>query len=433
MKVAGIIAEYNPFHNGHIYHIEKTKEITGADYVVVIMSGNFIQRGGPAIIDKWTRSKLAVVSGVDLVIELPFVYSSQTAEIFASGAIRILDSTNTIDYLSFGAETENIDNLKQISHIIVSEPDTYKSKLKQLLKTGVNYPKARESALESFLNRKVPEISKSNNILAIEYLKSLEAIDSSLIPISICRNISNHNDNRIHKDISSATSIRKSILNNYSDCQTEGIDSRSIIEMLKNSIPNSTADELLCFYNKYNNFNSFNNFLDIIVYKIIMEKHLQSYNNIKFDNYIKNDSDNIFDLDSDMKNRLFNIVTSLEDSSLLLENIKSKNHTMTRIRRSLINLLVNLTVEDMELFKDNTPNYIRVLASNSNGFKILNKVKSNSNLQIINKFSEINHTMNPIDKIILNYEILATNLYYLTLNKGSFNMEYKTSPYIEKL
>ena len=160
MKICGIVAEYNPFHNGHFYHIEKTKAETGCDSVVCVMSGNFIQRGLPALFDKWTRTKMALQNGVDLVIELPTFYATASAEYFAQGSIGLLDSLNVVDNLSFGNSCNDIKVLKRIANVLFLEPDGYKKELQKEIKRGVSYPIARSNALTSFLKKEIDENSR---------------------------------------------------------------------------------------------------------------------------------------------------------------------------------------------------------------------------------------------------------------------------------
>ena len=182
-KVLGIIAEYNPFHNGHIYHLEQAKNLTGSNYTVAIMSGNFTQRGNSALIDKWSRAEIALNCGVDLVIELPTLYATSSAENFADGSIKILDSLKVVDYLSFGAETSNIDVLDSIADVLYKEPKEYQTLLLHELKKGISFPKARENALMIYLNnirKYLNVLSSPNNILGIEYIKALKKHKSNI-------------------------------------------------------------------------------------------------------------------------------------------------------------------------------------------------------------------------------------------------------------
>ena len=183
MKVLGIIAEYNPFHNGHHYQIKKAKEYTGADYTVVIMSGPFVQRGEPALLSKYERAKAALSEGVDLIIELPVCYATASANYFALGAVSLLHQLGIITHLSFGVETNNLDEFHHLVHFLESETHEYKSELRQSLKTGTSYPKARRDAVSKLLGEEYGQILDTpNNILALEYLLSLKQLNSPIIP-----------------------------------------------------------------------------------------------------------------------------------------------------------------------------------------------------------------------------------------------------------
>ena len=178
-KILGIIAEYNPFHNGHLYHLENSKKITGCEYTIAIISGNFTQRGSTSIVDKWQKTKMALSNGIDLVIELPTLYAISSSENFADGAIKILNSLNIVDYLAFGTETNDISKLDKIAEILSDEPTEYKSILSNELKKGISFPKARENALSIYLNNDEYSniLSFPNNILGIEYLKKNSIIN----------------------------------------------------------------------------------------------------------------------------------------------------------------------------------------------------------------------------------------------------------------
>ena len=219
-KVLGIIAEYNPFHNGHLYHLQESKKQTGSTYTVAIMSGNFTQRGSTSIIDKWSKAEIALYCGVDLVIELPVLYSTSSAENFADGAIKILDSLKVVDYLSFGAETADIPTLQQIAEVLYTEPRKYKTFLSHELRKGLSFPKARENALMMYLNdirRFTNVISSPNNILGIEYLKALMKYKSNIQPVAIHRSLVGYNDLEYTDNMASSTAIRNIIKNNSFD------------------------------------------------------------------------------------------------------------------------------------------------------------------------------------------------------------------------
>jgi len=249
LKILGIIVEYNPFHNGHLYHLFKAKEITGADYIVAVMSGNFLQRGEPAIIDKWSRTKMALNAGVDLIIELPFVFSTQDANGFAFGAVKLLESLQIIDYLCFGCETDNLDTLCSISNFLHLEPQEYKELISYNCKSGNEFPKVRSQTICDYhrifgiagLEKISPlELSKllkyPNNILALEYIKHLINLKSKIKPIAIKRMGASYHQKNIKGKISSATSIRNEILNNLNPPKT---DLFTLNDKIKSTIPPS--------------------------------------------------------------------------------------------------------------------------------------------------------------------------------------------------
>ena len=215
-KIFGIVSEYNPFHLGHLYHLEKSKELVNPDYTVAVMSGNFVERGDATIIDKWSRAEMALKSGVDLVIELPLVYSISSAENFAMGSIKILDSLKMDTTISFGSECGNISALNDIAKVLVQEPPEYLSILNHELSLGVSFPKAREHAVLMYLNdiRKYANVlSESNNILGIEYLKAIQKQKARINTVTITRKGSKYNSTNLEDNYPSATAIRQGVIN----------------------------------------------------------------------------------------------------------------------------------------------------------------------------------------------------------------------------
>ena len=212
-NVLGIVAEYNPFHNGHLHHLIESKKVTNSDYSIAVMTGNFTQRGEVSVIDKWSKARMAIENGVDLVIELPTLYAISSAENFASGAIKILDSLNIVDFISFGSECDDISILDDVANVLCAEPSDYKTLLSHELAKGESFPKAREKALMMYLNnvrRFANVLSSPNNILGIEYLKALKRQKSKIQPITIKREGSGHKDNLIphNSRFASGTAIR---------------------------------------------------------------------------------------------------------------------------------------------------------------------------------------------------------------------------------
>ncbi len=209
--VLGIVSEYNPFHNGHILHLKKSIELTKADFTIVIMSGNFVQRGDTSIIDKWSKTEMALRQGIDLVIELPTIYATSSAENFADGAIKILNSLGIIDYLSFGSEIGNLKPLDDVATILAKEPKEFSDLIKHQLHSGLSYPKAREIALKMYFGNSTiytEVLQNPNNILGVEYLKALKRSKSTITPITIKRDFSEYNSPKIKNGIAIATAIR---------------------------------------------------------------------------------------------------------------------------------------------------------------------------------------------------------------------------------
>ena len=207
----GIIAEYNPFHKGHLYHINETKKITNND-IVVIMSGNFVQRGEPAMADKHTRAKMALRNGVALILELPVEYATSSADIFAKGAVNILEASGIIDTLSFGSEKGSTDVFNKISDILNNEPKPFKTLIKKYLNTGLSYPASRTKALEEYMSLNLDFMNKSNNILALEYIRELKKLNSSIKAFTIERIVSDYNGINLSGEISSASAIRSALI-----------------------------------------------------------------------------------------------------------------------------------------------------------------------------------------------------------------------------
>ena len=215
--ILAIVSEYNPLHNGHLLHLKKSLEITKADFSIAVISGNFVQRGDTSLVNKWIKTEMALKAGFDIVIELPTLYAISSAENFAEGAIKILNSLGIVDYLSFGSELGDIDPLDNLANILYKEPKELSSFISQIVKTGVSYPKAREMALMQVFGENdtyKQALTNPNNILGIEYLKALKKYKSSITPITIKREYSDYNSKKKKNGIASSTAIRTLLQNN---------------------------------------------------------------------------------------------------------------------------------------------------------------------------------------------------------------------------
>lgn len=392
MKVLGIIAEYNPMHTGHIYHISKAKEITGCDTVIVIMSGSFTQQGNIAIINKFERAKQAIQNGVDLVIEIPSAFASSDAGNFAYKSVSILNDLN-VDAICFGAETDNIERLKLISETLIYKDKEIWIEIKNELKKGISFAKARNNSLNKFLNEDdINIILSPNNILALEYLKTLKVLNSNIIPFAIHRE-SNFNSHILENCYTSSTSIRKALEKKCNLNDIQKYISENVSKYLKNN-------KII--------FN--NDFFEILKYKII------SMN--------ENDLKKINGVSEGIENKLKKEICNSYSYDEFLFKIKSKRYELSRIKRILVNILLNIYKDDFNLLKENNSNYAHILAFNHDKKDLLSHISNTSNIPVISSLN--NKTLsylNKYQKLSLDIDIYASNIYSMLINQ-KINKDY---------
>ncbi len=401
-KIVGIVAEYNPFHNGHMYHLTKAKESSGAKYSVGVMSGNFVQRGNSSILNKWKKAEMALLNGIDLIIELPTIYSVSSAEGFSFGAMKILKSLNIVDYVSFGTETNDFAALNNISSVVCEEPKRFRDLLSKELKKGLSFPKARENALMLYFdnnNRYANILNESNNILAIEYLKSLKKIKSTIQPVPIKREKVYYNDNEIVDEFASATAIRKLLKQN---------DFREIRKV----VPPSTY-KILTREAELGNV-----VLDLSYYEKQIIHNLRRMSAYEISC--------IPDVNEGLENSIKNAANYTNNLSDFIDIVKSKRYTQSRIQRILICSLLGITKKDLEMAKRTIP-YIRVLGFNENGKMLISKIKAtNPKIPIITsvkKFKDSN--TNKAYNRMLDIDIFATDTYTMACkNDHIANLDY---------
>lgn len=354
MKIAGVICEYNPFHNGHKFQIEETKKQTSCDAIVALMSGNYVQRGDISIFDKFTRAKCAILGGADLVLELPTAFSMQSAEFFAKNAVYILNSLNAVDYLTFGAETDNLNQIYEIASLLANETSEFKNTISENLKGGNTFAKARALAIGEVLGESSKEIlSQPNNILAVEYIKSLIRLNSKIEPILIKRKNAQHDSFNSKDSFASATYIRNLINHGETEKALEFIP-QNCHDIIINSKPvfiSEFAKAIMCE-----------------LYKISIE-----------------DLRNIADITEGLENRIKREAETVNNLSELISKVKTKRYTESRIRRILLNTMLGISKE----IQHETLKYIRVLDFNETGRKILNLAKKSSDLPIIKNTSQV--------------------------------------------
>ena len=403
-NVLGIVAEYNPFHNGHLHHLTESQKLVKADYTIAVMSGNFTQRGDASIIDKWSRTQMAIENGIDLVIELPTIYAISSAENFASGAVKILDSLGIVDFMSFGSECNDISILSEVTDVLTNEPSEYKTLLSHELSRGVSFPKARERALMMYLNdirRFNNVLSSPNNILGIEYLKALDRQNSKIHPITIKREGSAYNDDSIplNSGFASATSIRNL-------CQSHDIS------ILQNFMPETSFNILQDCLENGHLVKNISEFDKTIIYTL----RKMSIDEIA----------NLPDVSEGLEFAIKSAVSQCNTITELLSIINTKRYTQTRLKRIFLYALLGITKKDMQISKTTKP-YIRILGFNSKGRKLISEIsKHNRKLTIISsvkKFMDSNSNKNL--KLMLEKDIWATNVYTLGYEYDSIgNLDY---------
>lgn len=402
-KVLGIVAEYNPFHNGHLYHINESKKAVGADYTVAVISGNFVQRGDTSLVDKWSKAEMAIQNGVDLVIELPLLYSISSAENFAEGSIKILNSLNIVDYLSFGSELCDVNILNDFANVLHHEPKEFVSILNHELGKGISFAKARENALLIYLNdiRKYANIlSSPNNILAIEYLKALKKFKSPIIPISINRNKVDYNSTEIVDGFASATAIRKIAMTND-------------VWSLRRAMPKSSFDIMYECLRSGKTVSSLAKFEREIIYN--------------FRRMTVEEIADLPDVSEGLEYSIKNAANSCNTIDELISIIKSKRYTTTRLKRVLVYCLLGITKKDMLNSRKVASPYIRVLGFNDKGKDLLAGIShTNPKLEIITSVKKYLETSNnkPL-KSMLEKDVFATDIYTLGYDYDSCsNLDY---------
>lgn len=376
-----IIAEYNPFHKGHKYHIGQTRKITGCDNIIAVMSGNFVQRGEPAFTDKMTRTRCALLNGVDMVVELPVEYATSSADIFAQGAVDIIKAMGIAHSISFGSEAGNTEVFAKLMDILHEEPKGYKYELKYYLDQGLSYPLARQHALSAFLAipfENLDFLSLPNNILALEYMLALRGSD--IVPFTVERKTSQYNSTMLTGEISSSTAIK------------HAIEKGNLSEAIS-SVPDNCADII----SSITRLPSLDDYSDIFHYIIrtVSAKELSE----------------TADITEGIENRIISEAAG-DKLSIIAEKVKTKRYTHSKIQRGLLHIILGITKEQQAT----PPSYIRVLGVRKDKIQLLSELTEKAALPVITNVKDS-------EKLLAN-EIRATDIYNIPLGipKG---MEYR--------
>ncbi|MBO8160035.1 MAG: nucleotidyltransferase [Thermosipho sp. (in: Bacteria)] len=372
MKVLGLIVEYNPMHNGHLYHLLQAKKLVNPDYIVAVMSGNFCQRGEPAIVNKFARTEMALRNGIDLVIELPTVYAIQDAGGFAFGAVSILNKLNCVTDFVFGSESNDTNFLNTIAEILHQQPKKFDELMKLELKKGYSYPNARKYALKKFLNLQeeiIEKLEKSNDILGIEYIHSLLKLSSNINYHTIKRIGTNYNDTELKGNISSASAIRLAIKNK--------LDYTS-------SMPKVNIEILIKEFSEGRG----------PIYLDSMEKFVIPYlRTLK-----REDLEKIYGFKEGLDIRFIRAANMSGTIQEFLENVKSKRFTYSRIRRLILYAILNMKKDFIELSNTFGPQYFRILGFTKKGKELLSNIKKKTEIPFVSTASNYKKILEKILK-----------------------------------
>lgn len=417
MKIAAVIAEYNPFHNGHLYQLNTIREKLGADRIIVVMSGNFTQRGIPAMIDKFDRCKMALENGADVVFELPVYYATGSAEFFAQGAISLLDKLGVVDMLHFGSEEGNINTLSTCARILANEPTTFKASLNKALKEGLSFPTAQAKALSEELlkdnialkqNELLQTIALPNNTLGIEYIKALLLRKSIITPATLKREGNQYHELTLSDEqFASANAIRTFLLHFTSANITKPSEFTTVppckndFETIKTQLPKSVYDYFVD--NSNQEFLFPDDFSTILYYKLLI--NLQSSRGLE----------EYYDVSKQIGDIITKNLTSFTTLSNFCLACKSKNLTYNRIHRCLTHILLDLKHEQIQEYKTTDyASYARLLGFSESGKDVLKAIKANSSIPIITKLPKAFHELKHSSALSsLKADIHASQLYYM--------------------
>ncbi|MDO4531554.1 MAG: nucleotidyltransferase [Bacillota bacterium] len=384
MKTLGIVTEYNPFHKGHAYMIAEAKKKANADRVVVVMSGSFVQRGEPAIFDKWTRTEAALKNGADLVLELPVLFAASNAETFARAAVRLLEESGIVDILCFGSESGDLSSMQEAARLMENETEEFQNLLKEQLDQGLSYPAARAKALETVSQISSEILSQPNHILGLEYLKALNRYNCSMEPMTIRREGSYHSPS-LTDGFASAAAIRKALAENRS---TEVMP----------QLPENTHD----VYNKALSLGTAPVFLDAFTPALHYKLRLSSADELR----------QIAEVVEGLENRILHSIDSCYDMVDILDFIKTKRYTRTKIQRILLHILLDIKEQEISYYM-NLPKmpYIRVLGFRREDTGILADLTERAKCPVLTNLKKAPDLLNEDGLALLALEKTATDLH----------------------
>ena len=396
MNVVGIVAEYNPFHNGHLFHLRTAKEICDAPYAICVMSGHFVQRGEPALFDKWSRAAMAVSAGADIVFELPWVYACRSAGIFARGSIELLAATGIVTHLCFGSEHGLIGPLKEIALLLATEPPGFRSLLQEQLRQGKSFPAARYTALQKYCQLAKPGpqpdleiLTQPNNILGIEYLIALEKLGNPMTPLTIKRCTANYHDQHITGPIASASAIRHLLVVQRLSADLRRVVPAPVAQIMQNCVAQEQGPVF---------GDNFTRMILACLRRAPLEELAL-----------------ILDVNEGLEYKLKEAANTASSLEGLLSALKSKRYTRTRLQRLLIYCLLNFKKHTADTLDEAGPQYLRVLAFSAQGQTLLKQLRKCARLPVIHRPALYTSSTIPCSALtgMLLLDILSTDLYAL--------------------
>ena len=409
MRAVGLVTEYNPFHNGHLHHLRESLRVTGAEAAVAVMSGHFLQRGEPAMVDKWVRTEMALAAGVDLVFELPFAFACNSAPHFAMGAVQTLDALGVVDSICFGSEAGDLAQLNKVATVLVERQEEIESLTAARLRDGVNYPVARSEVLVGLLPEVSAEILNSpNNILGIEYLKALYSTNSRIQPYTIKRLGAGYHDTDVKSEIASATGMRRMI--------AAGEEVESLLPQPCRKV----LDEALRAGRS----------LDTVRLFVALQSQMLQESEMLNEIYL---------VDDGIDRRLDLAALKAASFDELVSGVKSRQWTLTRVQRILMYVLLQVKAVEMKAFIQTGPLYLRLLGSSERGRKILARARRRKKLPIIadparatftlRKFYRNRSAYQQLAEEMLRLDLRATRIYGLL--QGERSGEYLNQDYYQ--
>ena len=392
INVTGIAAEYNPFHNGHAYQIREARKITGADYCVAVISGDFVQRGEVSVFSKYLRTKMALLSGADLVLEIPSIFAVSSAEDFAAGSVALLDELGVVTHLCFGSETGESGNFMDAAKILAKEPAAFSEKLKEGLQNGLTWPQARVQALNEFMpdGEIAPLLDTPNNLLGVEYCKALIKRNSPITPVTVKRKGNGYHSEELDGETASASAIRKGIFTRDGDLSANGSGDTAFLSQVPEEIRSLFQTELPLQANALS---------EMLNYRLLTLNR----DHVPFSTFA--------DVSKDLSDRLEHFLYEQESFEERIFQLKTRQYTYTRISRCLLHILLGITDEMILAGKAaGYAPYARILGFRKDKADLLGKIKKHTRIPLVTKTADASRMLSGTAKMLFEQDLYASHV-----------------------